>query len=61
MTISDKMIARGAAVGLQPADGESAGGFGNRVRKAEKGSRADKPAEPSVSGSASKSGGWRRF
>ena len=57
MTISDKMLARGAAVGLEPQGDESSGSFGNRVRKAEKESRAVKPAPKKSTGST----GWRRF
>jgi hypothetical protein len=54
MAISDKMLARGEAVGLSPRDDESSKSFGARVRKAE--SAANEKPAPSVAG-----GGWRRF
>ena len=57
MTISDKMLARGAAVGLEPEVDEPSSAFGKRVRKAEKESRAEKPAPKKPATSA----GWRRF
>ena len=65
MPISENMLARGAAVGLAPDDGESSGGFGNRVRAAEKAASADKPASkksaPKKKPVAPAGGGWRRF
>lgn len=52
MSHSDKMIARGAAVGLAPEPDESTAAFGARVRKAEKAS--GETAKPSGDGY------WRR-
>lgn len=52
MSHSDKMLARGKAIGLEPGPDESAKAFGVRVRKAEKSSEA--PATPKGNGY------WRR-
>ena len=53
MSHSDKMLARGVAVGLEPGPDESVKAFGARVRKAEK-------AGSALAAKPSGKGYWRR-
>ena len=54
MAVSKAMLKRGAAVGLEPEDGESGNAFGVRVRKEEADQEPKAAAKPAA-------GGWRRF
>ena len=51
MAIKKKTLSRGAALGLEPSEGESEKAFAGRVRKAEAAAKNPAPA----------AGGWRRF
>ena len=61
MAVSKAMLKRGAAVGLEPEDGESGNAFGVRVRKEE----ADQESAAVFGGAAINAarinGRWRRF